>query len=704
MTLNCPSCGGPLPADERFAQLVVCGYCRSSIILDQRAARVAGQMNALLQSPGPLYVGATGKLGAKRFQVLGRVRYGYANGLWDEWFLLFDDQTPMWISEDERSFSLETMRREVDPPIAFEQAEVGRIVEIEGDSYHIDERDVATCEGGEGQLPFEVVGGAKTAFLDLSSGERFATIEFDLSSLQRDAEPSARVYLGKRIEAAELKVDVPKADWAQRDALSAERPAGAEGRERIVRSAAWSQRLNCAGCGATLPKPDNDDQTTLVCKQCSRTYDLNRRTLACATCETVVEIAGGEAARLASCPRCGNGFDISKAEITPLGLMRQGNRPRSLALRLAQEVKHSGESYRVAGIVRYIDAEHGPTYSWAEYLLHSDKLGYRYLVCENGHWSWCEELWERPTADLRGHNPGQKLRFLRKDWTVVESRRNGAKIDWVEGELPWIAQRGDTISYLDAAHPPELLSISWTAREQEYFRSTYLPISQVETMLGVARDKLPPRVGVAPHQPYLSTRFRREALVIMLALSVAASFLGIAACSQKGTSVASFSLGNATEAEEFLSSSFTIAEAPTVCRVEFTATNMANSWSYLEVGLVNEAEEVLLDFSAEMSFYSGVEGGESWREGNPTCTRNFRVEKPGVYRFLVQGVHGFENNPQAPGPGHEVQATVYQGAGISRYHWTLAGGALAWILVELIRRGAHEARRQANIETEDGED
>ena len=103
--MNCPSCGAELDMGSRFAHLVVCQFCDSALIKDEKVLRIAGKMAVLAQTPSLLYTGGQGSLEGKRFTVRGRVRYGYEAGYWDEWFLEFDDGTTRWISEDEDCFS-----------------------------------------------------------------------------------------------------------------------------------------------------------------------------------------------------------------------------------------------------------------------------------------------------------------------------------------------------------------------------------------------------------------------------------------------------------------------------------------------------------------------------------------------------------------------------------------------------------------------
>ena len=52
--MNCPSCGAELDMGSRFAHLVVCQFCDSALIKDEKALRIAGKMAVLAQTPSPI--------------------------------------------------------------------------------------------------------------------------------------------------------------------------------------------------------------------------------------------------------------------------------------------------------------------------------------------------------------------------------------------------------------------------------------------------------------------------------------------------------------------------------------------------------------------------------------------------------------------------------------------------------------------------
>ncbi|NIL97137.1 MAG: DUF4178 domain-containing protein, partial [Planctomycetales bacterium] len=239
----CPACGSTLDADDTASVLVVCSYCETSIILDQQVAKVAGKMSVLPPATSKLFVGATGQLLNRHFEILGRVRYGYEAGYWDEWYLRFDDdQGTAWISEDEGHLTLESFSHQETLASDFHSALPGDSLPIGQTTFHLDEKGTAVCEGAEGQLPFVVQQGEETPFFDLSTSDAFATVEFE-----RDE--GVRIFRGRRLSPEELQLDSTAEEMGvAAGGLAAERAADAGGKQRLVRDTGRALSLNCSGC------------------------------------------------------------------------------------------------------------------------------------------------------------------------------------------------------------------------------------------------------------------------------------------------------------------------------------------------------------------------------------------------------------------------------------------------------------------------
>jgi hypothetical protein len=189
--------------------MAVCDYCGVAFYFQDEAVLAMGEMAILVDYPTPLYLHATGRLKGTRFQVVGRVRYRYSKGMWDEWYLRFDDGTYGWIVDDEMEFSIE---KEIETPDSipdYENVRPGSLLEVGGKSLSVDERDVAWLEGAEGSLPWVLSKDVEFPYLEASNSELMVTVEY--------SEDGAEVFTGERIELAEISLDHPKEDFGGAD-------------------------------------------------------------------------------------------------------------------------------------------------------------------------------------------------------------------------------------------------------------------------------------------------------------------------------------------------------------------------------------------------------------------------------------------------------------------------------------------------------
>lgn len=682
--MNCPSCGADLEEVNRFSHLVVCPYCATSIILDEKAARLSGKMALLPASTSPLFVGATGQFEGQPFQVLGRVRYGYANGYWDEWYVVLSDDTMVWISEDEGNYTLERLADNVQTSVEYATVQPGGHLNLGGEPFHVDEKDVAVCEGGEGQLPFVIVLGEKTPYLDLSTDKAFATVQWS-------SDGQCRIFRGRRLQFTELELD-QTAEEAGRgsDRLAVETPGDDLRRERVVRREDRSKTIQCSHCGADLGLPE-DGAEVLTCSHCGGMVDLSLRPITCAQCSASITVHGKKA-KSAVCPHCGWLLDLSGNEPSALGSLKRYPRP-NLPIQLGQKGTLRGVAYEVVGHIRYREKEAGASYITDEFLLYNPAKGYDWLTLYQGHFGLSKELATRPKKlDPRTAWVGKEFSFNQRTWKVYERPEQPATVSFVDGELPWVARIGDQIHYMDATSPPYLLTAEWTGSEMEWYQSEHLPRPEVAHAFGIPESKLPRRSGVAPHQPYPAGRFRRESALLMAAFAVVNLLLAILLLLIPGRQIASFTIQPGQYAAETLTPAFTVTRSNTVCQAKFNAP-CDNSWLYLDVALVNAKDEALLDFSAEMTYYHGYDD-EYWTEGSKSDEAVFRVAEAGEYRFLLLGQAGKgETAGDVRAEGVPVVITVYEGVVLARYAFWLCLAAAAWAGLEALRRRLFECNR-----------
>ncbi len=101
---KCPSCGGPVKFRSAASVLAVCEYCTSTLLRKGEVLENIGKMAALQDDPTLLQIESEGSYKGVHFGVIGRVQMRYEDGLWNEWYILFDDMRYGWLGEASGEF------------------------------------------------------------------------------------------------------------------------------------------------------------------------------------------------------------------------------------------------------------------------------------------------------------------------------------------------------------------------------------------------------------------------------------------------------------------------------------------------------------------------------------------------------------------------------------------------------------------------
>jgi hypothetical protein len=177
--------------------LAVCGYCRATLIRRDLDVEQVGTMAALLEDVTPLRLGAEGVWRGTHFAVVGRLQVRWDGGRWNEWYCVFDDGRGGWLGEAAGEFSVSFETTVAEPLPAWKSLGPGTRVTLGGVAYEVTDRREAEVIGGEGELPFRVDAGWKTATADLRTPTtRCATLDYS------DEPP--RVYIGEVVDVATL--------------------------------------------------------------------------------------------------------------------------------------------------------------------------------------------------------------------------------------------------------------------------------------------------------------------------------------------------------------------------------------------------------------------------------------------------------------------------------------------------------------------
>jgi hypothetical protein len=152
--LNCPNCGAGLAIENQFIRSVTCRFCGSNFLVrGSDTLDPTGQSATLGDFPSRLTVGTKGQVRGRGFTVLGRIRYMYDAGFWEEWQISWEDGAPPdWLEEDEGLWTVYRRERVKSAIAPYDQMRVGASVPINNKNVFITEKRTAKVAGSEGQF------------------------------------------------------------------------------------------------------------------------------------------------------------------------------------------------------------------------------------------------------------------------------------------------------------------------------------------------------------------------------------------------------------------------------------------------------------------------------------------------------------------------------------------------------------------------
>ncbi len=188
---------------------------------------------------------------AGNFGLIGRLQYRYAEGVWSEWHLLFDDGNRGWLSEDNGSYALTREAGERDGLPAVESFQAGQNLRIEGRQYQIASVVQAQLIAAAGELPYAPTLNQPFWLVDARSVDgRIATLDFSVGK----SNTAARIYVGKPIALSALALSGLKEDSGK--TLS-------------------GKSLSCPNCGVAI-EVKLDGSKSVTCGSCASLVDLTR--------------------------------------------------------------------------------------------------------------------------------------------------------------------------------------------------------------------------------------------------------------------------------------------------------------------------------------------------------------------------------------------------------------------------------------------
>lgn len=196
---NCPSCGAPVESRSAVSISLVCPYCQSLLVRQDLGLEYAGEKALLIDDQSPFQIGTTGKLDKIQFTLLGRARFQWEQGFWDEWFAWSDDGQSCWLADAQGFLSFyRELKSAGGPGFEPEKWQAGDTVKIDGKTWGVKDIKAVNLQSAMGELPLIARQNRKSLSIDLTGqGDECATVE--------KGPEGYRVYVGKMYDFNDLQ-------------------------------------------------------------------------------------------------------------------------------------------------------------------------------------------------------------------------------------------------------------------------------------------------------------------------------------------------------------------------------------------------------------------------------------------------------------------------------------------------------------------
>ena len=586
LVANCPACGAPVEFKSGQSIVVICSYCRSAVARTDRELKDLGKVAELVETGSPLDVGLRGKWKDVSFELTGRAQLGHEmGGQWDEWYATFSNGWLGWLAEAQGRFYI-TFQYPIPEGVqlpSFDQLQLGQ--PVPGLPWPtplmVAETGRATALGAQGEIPYLLTPGETYYYADLSGvNNSFGTLDYN--------QTPPLVFLGQQVTLAELGI-------------------------------------------TTTRKPEREERR------------VGAAHLSCPNCAGALELRAPDKTERVTCPNCNSLLDVNQGQLSFLKTLEPPSFQPLIPLGTVGEVPE-GKMTVIGAMSRSVTVE-GTQYFWSEYLLYNPQVGFRWLVHSDDHWNYVQAVPPGEVAET-----GKSANYRGKRYKIFQDAQ--AQVESVIGEFYWKVEAGEKVRGVDYVAAPYMLSkevstvyvsdpndANKTKRatgEINWSLGTYIAVPQIEKAFSVSG--LPRPGNIAPNQPYKHWWVYKY----WLGFIVIALLAGFLALIFSGSTKEVFSqtvtlppLANADGTQVYFSQPFELAGRRNIRIVG--ESPLQNTWVYLEGDLINDETGLVQSFPIDISYYQGVEGGESWSEGDQKDSAYTSAMPGGRYLLRLEG-------------------------------------------------------------------
>ncbi len=179
--MNCPQCGAPTGTGQPGLPVVTCGHCNALLSKAGDRLTAVGDAGRVPFDVSPIQIGTRLTVNGLRGEIVGRERWAWDRGFWNEWLLEFPNGSINWVAEEAGQFmvmqEMEPTRTNIEQLQAIDvtdRSNLGKRIRIGRTNFVVADVKIVRCVAVEGSLAQVISPDFARESIDLRTSDRKA--------------------------------------------------------------------------------------------------------------------------------------------------------------------------------------------------------------------------------------------------------------------------------------------------------------------------------------------------------------------------------------------------------------------------------------------------------------------------------------------------------------------------------------------------
>lgn len=363
-----------------------------------------------------------------------------------------------------------------------------------------------------------------------------------------------------------------------------------------------------------------------------------KATISCTSCSySPLPYYSGRAETIV-CPSCGKELLISMGQSFLSRTPKASYQSEKYTIPLGTVLEINKVQYSVTGVA--LMRESGKTYSWTEYTLFNDALGFKTLSEYENTFMLVERFEPEQAEEIASELLLGKTAYKLYNHYKIRVMYAAGEFSYHPSEIHGVSVR--EYLFLHRLVIVKKLPEPGLPNRKEYYRASYVSKKTIEKVLG---KYLVSSNYTNPTSHYIKAFTPREAFygyagfLVLMILSLLL-FKGLRPETRVWTLQETLHTDSVSRSQPLVSPSFKIDETYTALRFDFD-TDLNNNWIELAFNLVNEGNNKSYAFNSGTERYSGID----WSEGSLSNYATLSGIPAGTYHIAMLPVFNTGSPP-----------------------------------------------------------